>query len=72
MSKREETGADAHDELTLAVDDGVLSVAKAIYLETGLKHAASNITLDQSWDMSPRYHAECIERAKALLARNDT
>jgi hypothetical protein len=65
MSEYEET-----DSLT-PEDDGLLSVAKAIYLEMGLKHAAENITLDQSWDMSPRYHAECIERARALLARND-
>ena len=42
-------------------------VAKALFAGDGLKHAASNVSLDESWEMSPQYHEAYRRKARAAI-----
>jgi len=42
-------------------------VARALYAADGLKHAAVNVSLEESWEMSPRYHEQYRLKAKVAI-----
>ena len=49
------------------MDDTVERVAMRLFAHDGLKHAATNLSLEQSWEMSPRYHDKYRGLARAAL-----
>lgn len=45
--------------------------AMELYAADGMKHASEHVSLEQSWEMSPRFQREYLEKARAaLLAAN--